>query len=94
MELAAPQFHAEIVKRSVIVAMEKDAKQQKSMSDLLRHLHQAELLSSKQICMGFERLCALIDDLILDTPHAQRIITEFIQRAITDGMIAPRPTWT
>jgi hypothetical protein len=44
--------------------------------------------------MGFERLCALIDDLILDTPHAQRIITEFIQRAITDGMIAPRPTWT
>ena len=93
-ELNAPQFHAEIVKRAVVVAMDHDEVKRNSMSDLLRHLHQTELLSSKQICMGFERLCALIDDLILDTPHAQRIITEFIQRAITDGMIAPRPTWT
>ena len=51
------------------------------------------VLCSPQLA-NFERLCALLDDLILDTPHAQRIITEFIQRAITDGMIAPRPTWT
>jgi programmed cell death protein 4 len=93
-ELRSPSFHSEVVKRAVVCAMDQEPEKRQSMSDLLAHLYDVEVLSSKQVCMGFERLRALLSDLILDTPLAQQILTEFIHRAIEDRIISPKATWS
>jgi len=88
-ELATPHFHHELVKRAVVNAMDKGAGAQASMSGLLKHLAEQQLLSTEQTVQGFQRLIQIIDELILDTPSAKAVLSGFLERAVADELLPP-----
>lgn len=75
------------MKRSVVQALDKDGSQQMIMSKLLHHLSDLGYLKRQQAMHGFNRLYALVDDLVLDTPNARDILVDFTKRAITDRIL-------
>ena len=57
------------------------------MSALLAALQHRDQLTIQQAVKGFNRLNEILGDLVLDTPTAATIITEFTERAIADGIL-------
>lgn len=86
-ELGVPHFHHELVKRAVIVVMDKGEEDQVAISDFLAHLVQSGTLSTAQLEQGFGKLSAKMDDLVLDSPKAPVIIAEFVARAKTQNLL-------
>jgi programmed cell death protein 4 len=76
-ELSATFFYHEIVKRSVVHALDK----------LLHYLMERDLLTERQAVQGFNRLYALSKDLALDSPTAAKVIDDFAARAIEDSVL-------
>lgn len=100
-ELNTPHFHYEVVKRSIVNAIDKDGIKRKAMADLLKALHTAEVLTDMQMQKGFDRLQEILPDLSLDTPNARTIVEEFTIQAVSDGILhnkniggTPRPAAT
>ena len=86
-ELNAKMFYHEIVKRAVVLAMDKSADQQEQMSNLLSYLMERDQLTTSQAAKGFKRLDGLISELVLDTPTAASILAQFTARAIEDRVL-------
>jgi len=55
-ELSVPHFHHEVVKRTLVVAMDQGASTQAVASDLLKYLHKQGVVSSAQMAIGFQRV--------------------------------------
>lgn len=90
-ELHAPLFAHEVVKRAVINSLDKSAEKQLQMSKLLANLAKNEIVSVVQAEKAFQRLEAALPDLTLDTPSAKKVVEEFQQRAIADGVLPAKP---
>lgn len=94
-ELDCPLFHHELVKRAVRAAIDKSDDDRTAASALLHHLHTRQVVSSKQMQIGFDRLHELIPDLVLDTPTAPELLEKFTRQAVADGCLsadyAPTP---
>jgi len=88
VEVNAPQFYHEIVKRMITASMDKSAEQQERMSELIHNLHRNEILSNQQAAQGFQKLHDKMADIVLDTPTAPRILAEFTERAKRDGVLS------
>jgi len=86
-ELNALYFSHEVVKRAVKIALDKDEKSRGLISKFLTHMHSEEVVSTKQILLGFDKLDKILPDLMLDTPNADKLVAEFKERATTDGII-------
>lgn len=87
-ELHSPHFHHEIVKRGIVLAIDKPESQRVSLSALLKHLVDSAVVSQTQCVLGFNRLHAIVqEDLILDVPAAPQILEEFKVRAVYDGIL-------
>lgn len=86
-ELHAPQFHHEVVKRAVTLAMDKSEENQLAMSKLLANWSASNLLSNQQAEKGFNRLYKSISDIVLDVPNARSVLTAFVERAKADGVV-------
>ena len=75
------------MKRAVKIALDKDEKSRGLISKFLTHMHSEEVVSTKQILLGFDKLDKILPDLMLDTPNADKLVAEFKERATTDGII-------
>jgi programmed cell death protein 4 len=80
-ELNEPQFFHEVVKRAVVLTLDKTEKQRQLISELFEELSQIQLLTYQQAEKGFNRLFEALPDLVLDTPNAKQFLEEFMNRA-------------
>jgi programmed cell death protein 4 len=86
-EMNSIQFFHEIVKRAIVLSMDKTSLQRKAISELFHDLSEIQLLTNSQAEKGFNRLYESLNDLILDTPHAKEILEEFTKQAIIDQVL-------
>ncbi|CAK7346711.1 unnamed protein product [Dovyalis caffra] len=85
-DLKVPFFHHEIVKRAIVMAMER--KQAEGMLlDLLKEASEEGLINSSQISKGFGRTIDAVDDLSLDIPNARGILQSLISKAASEGWL-------
>eukprot|EP00349_Pseudokeronopsis_sp_Brazil_P004210 CAMPEP_0202965640 /NCGR_PEP_ID=MMETSP1396-20130829/9545_1 /ASSEMBLY_ACC=CAM_ASM_000872 /TAXON_ID= /ORGANISM="Pseudokeronopsis sp., Strain Brazil" /LENGTH=378 /DNA_ID=CAMNT_0049688419 /DNA_START=108 /DNA_END=1244 /DNA_ORIENTATION=- len=87
MELRAPKFFHEVVKRAVTIAMDKSEEDQMRLSQLFAYLASSQILTLSQAQQGFNRLFNLLSDLSLDVPKAKEILNGFVERAISDHVL-------
>ncbi|XP_021848405.2 MA3 DOMAIN-CONTAINING TRANSLATION REGULATORY FACTOR 2-like isoform X2 [Spinacia oleracea] len=85
-ELNVPYFHHEIMKRALLIAMEK-RKAEGKILELLRMTAEEGLINSSQINKGFNRMIDTIDDLSLDIPNARRILQSLISKCASEGWL-------
>ncbi|KAH0878271.1 hypothetical protein HID58_065665, partial [Brassica napus] len=84
--LKVPFFHHEIVKRALIMAMER-RKAQEKLLELLKEATEVGLINSTQVTKGFSRIIDLIEDLSLDIPEARSVLQCFISKAASEGWL-------
>eukprot|EP00599_Poterioochromonas_sp_BG-1_P004928 CAMPEP_0173143998 /NCGR_PEP_ID=MMETSP1105-20130129/6987_1 /TAXON_ID=2985 /ORGANISM="Ochromonas sp., Strain BG-1" /LENGTH=372 /DNA_ID=CAMNT_0014057627 /DNA_START=227 /DNA_END=1346 /DNA_ORIENTATION=+ len=87
-ELNASQFFHEVVKRAVVLGMEKTEEQRKALSELFAELAGIQLMAQSQAEKGFNRLYESLPDLTLDTPNASQILEDFVSRAVKDKVVS------
>ncbi|KAL2242290.1 UNVERIFIED_CONTAM: hypothetical protein Sindi_0347000 [Sesamum indicum] len=85
-DLNVPHFHHEIVKRAVIMAMEKRQAENRLL-DLLKRTAEEGLINSSQISKGFGRIIDSVDDLSLDIPNAKVLLQSLISKAASEGWL-------
>jgi hypothetical protein len=85
-DLKVPFFHHEIVKRSLIMAMERKQAEGRLL-DLLKEASEEGLINSSQTSKGFGRMIDSVDDLSLDIPNARRILQSLISKAASEGWL-------
>ncbi|KAI3807466.1 hypothetical protein L1987_23395 [Smallanthus sonchifolius] len=85
-DLKVPFFHHEIVKRAIIMAMERK-KAEGKLLDFLKTASEECLINSSQISKGFTRIIDMIDDLSLDIPNAKELLQSLISKAASEGWL-------
>jgi hypothetical protein len=84
-----PDFHFEMVKRTITMAMDRNARGCEAASLLLSFLHGRSILTTDEVGKGIERLFEVIDDLTVDVPNASRLLSQFVARAVVDELLPP-----
>ncbi|KAH9310627.1 hypothetical protein KI387_025662 [Taxus chinensis] len=87
-DLNVPFFHHEVVKRALILAMER-RNAEPLILDLLKEAAEEGLISSSQMLKGFGRLADTVDDLSLDIINAKDMFQSLILKATTEGWLSP-----
>ncbi|KAH7461339.1 hypothetical protein PRNP1_013267 [Phytophthora ramorum] len=87
-DLDEPEFHYEVVKRAITMAMDKNDKERELASRLLSALY-LDGLTAGQVLMGFRRVLLLAGDLQIDIPTAKNMLAIFCARAVVDEILAP-----
>ncbi|CAB4289659.1 unnamed protein product [Prunus armeniaca] len=85
-DLKVPFFHHEIVKRALVMAMERRQAEGRLL-DLLKEAAEEGLINSSQISKGFGRMIDYVDDLSLDIPNARGILQSLISKAASEGWL-------
>ncbi|KAK9119932.1 hypothetical protein Scep_018025 [Stephania cephalantha] len=85
-QLGVSFFHHEVVKRSLVLAMEIPSGEPLIMK-LLKEAAQEGLISSSQMLKGFSRLAESLDDLSLDIPAAKPLFESLVPKAISEGWL-------
>lgn len=85
-DLKVPFFHHEIVKRVIIMAMERRQAEGRLL-DLLKTATDECLINSSQISKGFSRIIDTVDDLSLDIPNAKGALQTLISKAASEGWV-------
>lgn len=85
-ELGVSFFHHEVVKRALILAMEKRSSESLILK-LLKEAAEEGLVSSSQMVKGFSRLEESLEDLSLDIPSAKTLFQSIIPIAISEGWL-------
>ncbi|GAQ81206.1 MA3 domain-containing protein [Klebsormidium nitens] len=83
-DLSLPFFHHEVVKKALILAMEK---QTERLLALLAEAAAQGLISTSQIVKGFGRVYDALDDLMLDIPNARTLLEGFVGKAKEGGWL-------
>ncbi|OVA17028.1 Initiation factor eIF-4 gamma [Macleaya cordata] len=85
-DLKVPFFHHEIVKRALIMAMERQASEGRLL-DLLKDAAEEGVINSSQMTKGFGRLIDTVDDLSLDILSARELLQSLISKAASEGWL-------
>ncbi|XP_050367024.1 MA3 DOMAIN-CONTAINING TRANSLATION REGULATORY FACTOR 2 [Argentina anserina] len=85
-ELKVPFFHHEIVKRALVMSMERQ-QAEGMLLDLLKEAAEEGLINSSQVSKGFGRMIDYVDDLSLDIPNARGILQSLISKAASEGWV-------
>ncbi|CAN6555518.1 unnamed protein product [Malus baccata var. baccata] len=85
-DLKVPFFHQEIVKRALVMAMER-RQAEGQLLDLLKEAAEEGLINSSQVSKGFSRMIDYVDDLSLDIPNARGILQSLISKAASEGWL-------
>lgn len=85
-DLKVPFFHHEIVKRALIMAMEK-RQAETPLLDLLKEAAGEGFINTSQMSKGFSRLIDLVDDLSLDIPNAHGLLQKLMSKAASEGWL-------
>ena len=75
------------MKRAITNSLDKSTEKQVQMSRLLSYLATNEIVSPIQAEKGIQRLEDALPDLVLDYPNAAKLLAEFKQRAVADGVV-------
>ena len=86
-ELEGQRAGQEAVKRLLVIAMEKKSRDKERASVLLSAM--TRVYGSEQFFEGFIRVLKSIDDLALDNPDVEAMLSNFIARAIVDDVLPP-----
>ncbi|XP_030955817.1 MA3 DOMAIN-CONTAINING TRANSLATION REGULATORY FACTOR 2 isoform X1 [Quercus lobata] len=86
-DLKVPFFHHEIVKRALIMTMERRQAEGRLL-DLLKEAAEEGLINSSQISKGFGRMIDTVEDLSLDIPNAKAILQSLISKAASEGWLS------
>lgn len=86
-ELNVPFFYHEVVKKALILAMEKRNSEALILA-LLKEAADEGLITSSQMSKGFTRLADAIDDLSLDILHAKDLLSHLVSGAIKGGSLS------
>jgi len=78
----------QFVKKSLLLAMEKQAYERELVSKLLLSIYNVAV-SSEKLTEGFQAALDSLDDVVLDTPDAVDVLSKFLARAIVDEVVAP-----
>ncbi|KAJ8630852.1 hypothetical protein MRB53_024175 [Persea americana] len=84
--LKVPFFHHEIVKRALIMAMDRRAAEGLIL-DLLKDAADEGVINSSQMTQGFSRLIDTVDDLSLDILSARDLLQSLISKAASEGWL-------
>ena len=90
LELGTPQYHYQIVKRGVTLAMDKAGREREMVALLLSTLHVRGVLTSAQAHEGFAAPLESIDDLVIDIPDAPDLVSHFLADSHLDGTLLLR----
>jgi len=82
-----PSLH-QLVKKSIVMSMEKGSYEKELVSKLLSALY-GNTIPSEKITEGFQCVLDAIDDIVLDTPDAADLASKFLARAIVDEVVPP-----
>ncbi|KAK7330581.1 hypothetical protein VNO77_24777 [Canavalia gladiata] len=85
-DLGMPFFNHEVVKKALIMAMEK---KNDRMLDLLQECFSEGLITINQMTKGFTRIKDGLDDLALDIPNAKEKFGFYVEHAQTKGWLLP-----
>ncbi|GAX25160.1 hypothetical protein FisN_15Lh288 [Fistulifera solaris] len=87
-ELGCQEYHSEIVKKAVSLALDKSSRSRELTSRLLTCLHPTPMTMS-DMTTGFEKLLDSMEDLQTDVPDAATIVASFLARAVVDEVLPP-----
>lgn len=85
-DLGMPFFHHEVVKKALVMAMEK---KNDRILDLLQECFGEGLITINQMTKGFARVQDGLDDLALDIPDAREKLGSYIEHAKKHGWLLP-----
>ena len=85
-DLNVPFFHHEIVKRALIMAMER-RQAETPLLDLLKEAAEKGFINTSQMSKGFTRMIETVDDLSLDIPNARGILQQLMSKAASEGWL-------
>ncbi|KAG8074094.1 hypothetical protein GUJ93_ZPchr0006g43503 [Zizania palustris] len=85
--LKIPFFHHDIIKRALILAIERGGAAEGRILDLLKSASDEGVINESQITKGFNRLIDSVDDLTLDVPNARRLLKSIILKASSEGWL-------
>eukprot|EP01026_Neomeris_dumetosa_P035830 TRINITY_DN2880_c0_g1_i2.p1 TRINITY_DN2880_c0_g1~~TRINITY_DN2880_c0_g1_i2.p1 ORF type:complete len:567 (-),score=105.96 TRINITY_DN2880_c0_g1_i2:477-2108(-) len=87
-ELDEPGLHHIFVKQAIRLALDRKSRERELVSELLSDLF-PQVIPADQMSMGFLRLLASVEDLVLDIPEAVQLLALFLGRAIVDEALTP-----
>ncbi|GAB2269735.1 Peptide chain release factor 1, mitochondrial [Dionaea muscipula] len=85
-ELGMPFFNHEVVKKALVMAMEK---QNDATLVLLQECFSEGLITINQMTKGFARVKDALDDLALDIPDAKEKFARYVEHAKNRGWLLP-----
>eukprot|EP01097_Dermamoeba_algensis_P010864 TRINITY_DN81_c0_g1_i4.p1 TRINITY_DN81_c0_g1~~TRINITY_DN81_c0_g1_i4.p1 ORF type:complete len:353 (-),score=85.31 TRINITY_DN81_c0_g1_i4:836-1894(-) len=88
-DLDNPEFSAEFVKQALIFALERKERERELTSVLITHMYEDKNIGPDNIIQGFVLVLSRLDDLVLDTPDAEQVLSIFLARAIVDDAVPP-----
>ncbi|CAI9116436.1 OLC1v1017578C4 [Oldenlandia corymbosa var. corymbosa] len=83
-ELGMPFFHHEVVKKSLVIIIEK---KNDRLWNLLEQCFSMGLITMNQMMKGFVRVSESLDDLALDVPDAKKQFQHYVERALAEGWL-------
>ncbi|CAN6442307.1 unnamed protein product [Victoria cruziana] len=86
-EIGMPFFHHEVVKKALVMAMEKKQKQQERLWRLLDECYKIGIITSNQMAKGFSRVAECMEDLKLDVPDVEEKYDSHVKRAKAAGWL-------
>ncbi|CAL4929854.1 unnamed protein product [Urochloa decumbens] len=86
-DLKIPFFHHDVVKRALVLAVERGGAAEGHILDLLKAASEEGVINESQITKGFDRLIDSIDDLVLDVPNARCLLRSVIHKASSEGWL-------
>lgn len=87
-EMRCKEYHAEVVKKTISLSLDKGPRERELISRLLTCLHPLPL-DDDDVDAGFENLLDSLEDLSIDIPDAKVIVGSFLARAIVDEVLPP-----
>lgn len=85
--LKIPFFHHDVVKRALVLAVERGGAAEGLILDLLKAAAEEGVINESQIAKGFNRLIDSVDDLCLDVPNARCLLQSLILKASSEGWL-------
>ncbi|PAN50838.1 hypothetical protein PAHAL_9G550300 [Panicum hallii] len=86
-DLKIPFFHHDVVKRALVLAVERGGAAEGHILDLLKSASEEGVINESQIGKGFDRLIDSVDDLALDVPNARCLLKSVIHKASSEGWL-------
>ncbi|KAK3150902.1 hypothetical protein QOZ80_3AG0239210 [Eleusine coracana subsp. coracana] len=86
-DLKIPFFHHDVVKRALVLAVERGAAAEGLILDLLKSAAEEGVINESQIAKGFDRMIDSVDDLALDVPNARPLLKSLILKASSEGWL-------